>query len=119
MFRTLMTALGLPPRRAADDEPTARFAHVGPTPLIEEGVQILPRRTPGLATARRHTWTGVHHSLGALRAVSEWADVRHDPTCGSEADVLYVAACHQLDAAGTALAAAREALAAIARKGRR
>ncbi|WP_435107819.1 hypothetical protein [Nocardiopsis synnemataformans] len=116
MFRTLMTALGLPPRRAADDATPAQFAHAGPTPLIEEGVQILPRRLPGEAAARRHAWTGVHHGLGALRAVNAWADVRYDPDRGSEAEVHHLAALHQIDTALEELAAARRALTGRARR---
>lgn len=70
----------------------------------------LPHRAPGLHTARRHTWNGVHHALGALRAVQAWADVRRDPACGSEADVQHTAAVHQLDAAVAELLAARAVL---------
>lgn len=74
---------------------------------------VLPTRTPGVATARRHVWSGVRHGLGALRDVDAWADARLDPARGSEADVHRVAALHQLDTAIEEMRTARRALAAI------
>ncbi|WP_160051450.1 hypothetical protein [Nocardiopsis sp. FR26] len=127
MFRTLMTALR---RRRTPPPPPSRAVPVGarmiditadPSEFIDridavtQGITPdqpapLPHRTPGLAAARRHAWTGVHHSLGALRAVAAWTDVRYDPARGSEADVTHLAALHQIDTALAELAAARAAL---------
>ncbi|MEU0492595.1 hypothetical protein ABZ249_25490 [Nocardiopsis sp. NPDC006139] len=75
---------------------------LGPAPL--------PVRTPGLAGARRHVWDATGHALGAVRAMSAWADDRLDDARSSEADVRHLAALHQIDAALDALAAARTAL---------
>ncbi|WP_435109418.1 hypothetical protein [Nocardiopsis synnemataformans] len=113
MFRTL-TALW---RRTPAPTPSRA------TPVGEARVEIvaqvpaalLPYRTPGLATARRHTWSGVRHGLGALRDVDAW----HGTESTAEARVREVAALQQIDTALAELAAAREALADITRKGRR
>lgn len=75
--------------------------------------QPLPTRIPGLSTARRHAWEGVRHGRGALAATRAWAEDRHDPTRGSEADVQHTAALHQIGTALDSLKRAREALDAI------
>lgn len=109
MFRKLLSAF----RRRTPSPPASRATPVGEanvTIVAQAPSSNLPRRAPGLATARRHTWDATSHAIGAIRDADAYADARLDPARTDEAHVRHIAALHQLDAALEHLSAARAAL---------